>query len=91
MNQNDERAWLLHNRRASLYRTREAITMAVCFHRMEHNVTIPKGTRCVPTPDRTGQYWVDDLSWIDRRAEPFLFHDAKHRGIRLRADQVEAA
>lgn len=54
-----------------------------------HDVTIPKGARVVSCGDYTGQYFVDDLSFIDRKSDPFLFHDATYYGIRVESDEVE--
>lgn len=73
------------------FRTKDEIAMTVRFVGMEHAVTIPKGTRCVRITEGTtaGQFWVDDLSWIDRKAEPFLHHDATHRGIVIAPELVE--
>lgn len=50
-----------------------------------HHLTIPAGTRVSATGD--GQYFVEDLSWLDRRS--MAWHDANYYGIRLNADQVE--
>jgi hypothetical protein len=52
-----------------------------------YQVVIPAGTRVKPCNDGSGQFWVDDLSWI--KAGSMLHHDATHYGIRLNADQVE--
>jgi hypothetical protein len=74
------------------YRTKAEIRMTVRFSRMEHDVTIPAHTRCrkITEGSTAGRFWVDDLSWIDAKAEPFLHHDATHRGIDLDPSQVEA-
>jgi hypothetical protein len=48
-------------------------------------ITIPAGTRCSPAGH--GQWFVEDLSWLDRRS--MTWHDANYYGIRLNEDQVE--
>ena len=69
-----------------MMRTKEEITMT--FGKgpagTQATITIPAGTRCMPTGD--GQYFVDDLSWLDRNS--ITYHDANYYGIRLNADQV---
>lgn len=52
---------------------------------MQVEITIPAGTRVSPTGD--GQYFVEDLSWLDRNS--MTWHDANYYGIRIDADQVE--
>lgn len=73
------------------YRTKEEIRMTVTFFKMSHDIIIPKHTRCALITEGTtaGRFWVDDLSWINRKEEPFLHHDATHRGIDLDPSQVE--
>jgi len=48
-------------------------------------IVIPAGTRVSPAGH--GQYFVDDLSWLDRNS--MTWHDANYYGIRIDADQVE--
>jgi hypothetical protein len=74
------------------FRTKEEITTEVTFVQTTHAVTIPRHTRCIPITEGStaGEFFVDDLSWIDRKADPFLYHDADHRGIVLAPELVEA-
>jgi hypothetical protein len=55
---------------------------------MQVEITIPAGTRVSPTGD--GQFFVEDLSWLDKRTMGLTWHDANYYGIRLTADQVQA-
>lgn len=52
-------------------------------------ITIPKGTKVKPCNDNTKQYFVDDLSFIDRKKEPLLYHDAYYYGIRVDNEFIE--
>jgi hypothetical protein len=49
-----------------------------------HDITIPAGTRVVPTDD--AQFFVDDLRFLDRNS--MAYHDAYHYGIRLNWEDV---
>lgn len=73
------------------YRTRDEITKTVTFVQSTYTVTIPKHTRCrkITEGSTAGSFWVDDLSWIDQKADSLLYHDAVHRGIVLPPDWVE--
>jgi hypothetical protein len=51
------------------------------------DIVIPAGTRVSPTGD--GQWFVKDLSWLDRNS--MTWHDANYYGIRLDTDQVDIA
>lgn len=51
---------------------------------MQVEIVIPAGTRCSETGD--GQYFVEDLSFLDRNST--TWHDANYYGIRLTAEQV---
>lgn len=56
------------------------------MHPSRHNIAIPAGTRVIPCDDGTGEYLVDDLSWLN--AKSIVHHDATHYGIRLKPEQV---
>lgn len=70
-------------------RTIGEIVMTFQKGTLPYTLTIPAGTRCVKCPDMSGQYFVDDLTWLDQRKLPIVYHDAVHYGIRLNADQVQ--
>ncbi len=53
------------------------------------DITIPSHTRVVPCPDTSGEFFVDDLSWIDRRTQGMTLHDATYYGIRLPRLEIE--
>lgn len=74
-------------------RTKREIKMDWTCHRMTWNLIIPKGTRCKKITEGAtiGRYWIDDLSWIDRKENGFLYHDAYHYGIDIDASEVEGA
>jgi hypothetical protein len=65
--------------------TKKPITMMFGKGGFKAEITIPEGTRVSPTGD--GQYFVEDLSWLNRNS--MTWHDANYYGIRLDADQVE--
>jgi hypothetical protein len=74
------------------YRTKEEITpvtIEVAAVLTTYMATIPKHTRCREITSGTiaGQFWVDDLSWIDPNS--IFYADACYRGIVLSEDQVE--
>lgn len=52
----------------------------------QHTVTVPAGTRCVPTGDNPNEVFVDDLSWLVPNS--LALHDTEHRGIRLDRSKV---
>ncbi len=68
-------------------RTSKPITMLFGKGGIQTEITIPAGTRVSPASH--GQYFVEDLSWLDRNS--MTWHDANYYGIRLNADQVEEA
>jgi hypothetical protein len=51
---------------------------------LQTEITIPAGTRVSPASH--GQYFVEDLSWLDKNS--MTYHDANYYGIRLNADQL---
>ena len=59
--------------------------------RMEYPIDVPRGTRCTLIKDGStaGKYWIDDLSWIDKKADGMKYHDAYFYGIIIEPDQVE--
>lgn len=57
---------------------------------VEYVLTIPAHTRVTLCPDTSGQFFVDDLSWIEDK-KSMLHHDATHYGIRLPPERVELA
>jgi hypothetical protein len=67
-----------------MIRTTSEIKMKFGKGGIQVDITIPAGTRCSETGD--GQYFVEDLSWLDRNS--MTWHDANYYGIRLSADQV---
>lgn len=69
-------------------RTKHEITTTFGKGPIQATITIPAGTRCKPCGDSTGQFFVDDLSWLDKRTQGLTYHDAYYYGIRLNADQV---
>lgn len=52
------------------------------------DIVIPAGTRVKACDDGSGQFFVDDLSWLDAKTQGNDMHDANYYGIRLNADQV---
>ncbi len=52
------------------------------------DITIPAGTRVVACGDASEQFFVDDLTWLDRKTQGMSLHDATYYGIRLNKDQV---
>lgn len=79
-------------RRVVIYRTKSDTPVRFgASSRMQYDVVVPKGTRCkrIPAGGTVGKFWVDDLSWIDRKVEPFMHHDATHYGITLESEMVE--
>jgi hypothetical protein len=71
------------------FRTKEEITTRFTAVQTTYDITIPKHTRCreITSGSTAGSFWVDDLSWIDRKS--ILHHDAYYYGIVLSEDQVE--
>ena len=67
-------------------KTSREITMTFGKGSIQAEITIPAGTRVVSASH--GEYFVDDLSWLDRNG--MTWHDAYYYGIRVPADQVEA-
>jgi hypothetical protein len=57
-------------------------------------VTVPQGTRvtarCADGSERKdGFLFVDDLSFIDARADGLLYHDAYYYGLVVKAEDCE--
>ena len=69
-------------------KTRTEIKMNFGKGSIAYPITIPAGTRCRACADATGQYFVDDLRWINPTTEGVALHDATYYGIRLEPDQV---
>jgi hypothetical protein len=71
--------------------TRDEIRMDWKRHDVTWHLVIPKGTRCRPITEggTAGRYWVDDLAWIDEKANGMLKHDATYYGIDIPAEMVE--
>jgi hypothetical protein len=67
------------------HRTKAEIKMRFGKGGVLADITIPAHTRCVHASH--GQFFVDDLSWLDRNS--MTLHDATYYGIRIDADQVE--
>lgn len=65
-------------------KTTAPITMMFGKGGIQAEITIPAGTRVTATGD--GQWFVEDLSWLDRNS--MTWHDANYYGIRLSSDQV---
>lgn len=68
-------------------RTKAEIRMQFSKGGFQVEICIPAGTRCKPAGN--GQFFVDDLAWLDKRTQGLTYHDAYYYGIRLDADQVE--
>lgn len=68
-----------------MIRTKQAITMKFGKGGIQVDITIPAHTRCSPASH--GQFFIEDLSWINRNS--MTWHDANYYGIRVDADQVE--
>lgn len=68
-------------------KTKNEITMNFGKGGLQYPITIPAGTRVSDCGDGTGQFFVEDISFIDRKH--IVWHDANYYGIRLNADQVE--
>lgn len=77
--------------KAILLRTRQMIDMqwdaGPGANNAVYHLVIPAHTRVRPTDDKPGEFWVDDLSWLDKNS--MAYHDAYYRGVRLAADQIE--
>jgi hypothetical protein len=71
----------------AMFKTTAPITMEFGKGGIKVPITIPAGTRCSETGD--GQFFVEDLSWLDRNS--MTWHDANYYGIRLNTDQVRPA
>jgi hypothetical protein len=65
--------------------TRGEIKMPFGKGGIQVEIIIPAGTRVSPASH--GQYFVEDLGFLDRNS--MTWHDANYYGIRLNADQVE--
>ena len=48
-------------------------------------IMVPAGGRVKPCNDGTGQYWVDDLTFL---CGNFYYHDAYYYGIRVNPEDV---
>ncbi len=57
--------------------------------KLSWDVVVPKGTEVRGCMDRTGQFFVEDLSFIDKKTSPLLYHDALYYGIRINKEDVE--
>ena len=56
---------------------------------MQHTVTVPQGTRCRKLQGGSGVTWVvSDLSFIDKKANGFMYHDADHYGILIAEESL---
>ena len=66
-------------------KTKHAVTMQFGKGSIQSEITIPKGTRVSPASH--GQYFVEDISWLDRNG--MTWHDANYYGIRVEAADVE--
>ena len=70
-----------------MIRTKHPISMKFGKGGIQADITIPAGTRVSACADGTGQYFVEDLSWLDRNS--MTWHDANYYGIRLTPSQIE--
>lgn len=68
-----------------MWRTKEAVSMKFGKGGIQADIIIPAYTRCSPTSH--GQFFVEDLSWLDRNS--MTWHDANYYGIRIDAEKVE--
>ncbi len=70
-----------------MYRTKAEIKMTA----FGFDVVIPAKTRCkrITEGATAGRFWVDDLSWLDKRENGLLYHDAYNRGIDIAPELVE--
>lgn len=66
--------------------TKHEIKMMFGKGGVQTEIVIPAGTRI--SPASRGQWFVEDLSWLDRNS--MTWHDANYYGIRLDATMVQS-
>jgi len=74
--------------------TKQLDNLPFRVHRMEYTLDIPAGLRCreiTGEPCSTGgkQYFLDEFPVRIFPRDSFVYHDARHYGIRLNESQVE--
>lgn len=55
--------------------------------RLQHDVKVPAGTRCIKLDGGSSPWVVEDLSFVEDKRS-ILYHDAEHYGIRIPEDKL---
>lgn len=69
-------------------KTKSGITMTYGKGGIQVVIRVPEGTRVRACNDGSGEYFVDNLDWLDPRTQGMTLHDATYYGIRLAPEHV---
>lgn len=64
------------------------VTFGATGSHLQYTVSVPAGTACRKLDGGSDPWVVQDLSFLDRKAMPLMYHDAYYYGIRVPEEKI---